>query len=94
MLLNIKVLLYGFLYEFPSHLFLQEGEEESPTPTPQPKPTKVPPETKPKSVTPPPVPASITGEEEDEGDKIMAELQVRCTHTHIHSLRYVNKNIL
>ncbi|XP_067434388.1 sickle tail protein isoform X21 [Thunnus thynnus] len=52
-----------------------EGEEEGPSPTPQPKPTKVPPETKPKSATPPPVPAPVTGEEEDEGDKIMAELQ-------------------
>ncbi|XP_042255013.1 sickle tail protein isoform X13 [Thunnus maccoyii] len=58
-----------------------EGEEEGPSPTPQPKPTKVPPETKPKSATPPPVPAPVTGEEEDEGDKIMAELQVfqKCT---------------
>ncbi|XP_022622812.1 sickle tail protein homolog isoform X7 [Seriola dumerili] len=61
----------------------QEGEEEVPPPTPQPKPTqpKVPPETKPKPATPPPVTASVTREEEDEGDKIMAELQVfqKCT---------------
>ncbi|XP_035812290.2 sickle tail protein homolog isoform X18 [Amphiprion ocellaris] len=53
----------------------QEGEEEAPPPSPQPKPTKVPPETKPKPATPPPVTASVTREEEDEGDKIMAELQ-------------------
>ncbi|KAM7369840.1 hypothetical protein PAMP_011130 [Pampus punctatissimus] len=59
----------------------QEGEEEGPPLTPQLKPTKVPPETKPKPVTPPPVSASLTVEEEDEGDKIMAELQVfqKCT---------------
>ncbi|XP_035812279.2 sickle tail protein homolog isoform X5 [Amphiprion ocellaris] len=59
----------------------QEGEEEAPPPSPQPKPTKVPPETKPKPATPPPVTASVTREEEDEGDKIMAELQVfqKCT---------------
>uniref|UniRef100_A0A4W6F209 KIAA1217 n=1 Tax=Lates calcarifer TaxID=8187 RepID=A0A4W6F209_LATCA len=53
----------------------QEGEEEVQPPTPQPKPAKVPPETKPKPATPPPVTASVTREEEDEGDKIMAELQ-------------------
>ncbi|XP_051266335.1 sickle tail protein homolog isoform X5 [Dicentrarchus labrax] len=53
----------------------QEGEEDAPPPSPQAKPTKVPPETKPKPATPPPVTASVTGEEEDEGDKIMAELQ-------------------
>ncbi|KAM7390363.1 hypothetical protein PAMA_008504 [Pampus argenteus] len=53
----------------------QEGEEEGPPLTPQLKPTKVPPETKPKPATPPPVSASLTVEEEDEGDKIMAELQ-------------------
>uniref|UniRef100_A0A3B4TSM6 Actin interacting protein 3-like C-terminal domain-containing protein n=1 Tax=Seriola dumerili TaxID=41447 RepID=A0A3B4TSM6_SERDU len=62
---------------------VSEGEEEVPPPTPQPKPTqpKVPPETKPKPATPPPVTASVTREEEDEGDKIMAELQVfqKCT---------------
>uniref|UniRef100_A0A4W6F201 KIAA1217 n=1 Tax=Lates calcarifer TaxID=8187 RepID=A0A4W6F201_LATCA len=59
----------------------QEGEEEVQPPTPQPKPAKVPPETKPKPATPPPVTASVTREEEDEGDKIMAELQVfqKCT---------------
>ncbi|XP_070708653.1 sickle tail protein homolog isoform X2 [Pempheris klunzingeri] len=59
----------------------QEGEEDTPPPTPQAKPTKVPPETKPKPATPPPVTASVTREEEDEGDKIMAELQVfqKCT---------------
>ncbi|XP_026035553.1 sickle tail protein homolog isoform X19 [Astatotilapia calliptera] len=49
----------------------QEGEEEAPPPSPQPKPTKVAPETKPKPATPP----LVTREEEDEGDKIMAELQ-------------------
>ncbi|KAM3860468.1 sickle tail protein homolog [Diretmus argenteus] len=60
----------------------QDGEEETPPPTPQPKPPKVPPETKPKSTTPPPpVAASVGQDEEDEGDKIMAELQVfqKCT---------------
>ncbi|KAG7526225.1 hypothetical protein JOB18_038116 [Solea senegalensis] len=59
----------------------QEGEEEVPPPTPQSKPVKVPPETKPKPTTPPPVTASVTRDEEDEGDKIMAELQVfqKCT---------------
>ncbi|MED6273104.1 hypothetical protein CHARACLAT_003286, partial [Characodon lateralis] len=51
-----------------------EVEEDAP-PSPQPKPTKVPPETKPKPVTPPPITASGNREEEDEGDKIMAELQ-------------------
>ncbi|GAA6215050.1 sickle tail protein homolog isoform X12 [Lates japonicus] len=62
-------------------LSAQEGEEEVQPPTPQPKPAKVPPETKPKPATPPPVTASATREEEDEGDKIMAELQVfqKCT---------------
>ncbi|XP_053268162.1 sickle tail protein homolog isoform X10 [Pleuronectes platessa] len=54
----------------------QEGDEEVPPPTPQPKPTKVPPETKPKPPTPPPVITSVSRDEEDEGDKIMAELQV------------------
>ncbi|XP_041817922.1 sickle tail protein homolog isoform X6 [Chelmon rostratus] len=53
----------------------QEGEEEAPPPTPPAKPTKVAPETKPKPATPPPVTAPVAGEEEDEGDKIMAELQ-------------------
>ncbi|XP_066538590.1 sickle tail protein homolog isoform X2 [Hoplias malabaricus] len=41
---------------------------------PQPKP-KSPPETKPKPCTPPPITASSITVEEDEGDKIMAELQ-------------------
>lgn len=66
----------------------QDGEEDAPPPSPQPKPNKVPPETKPKPATPPPaVTAPVTREEEDEGDKIMAELQVRCiiTLTHIHN---------
>ncbi|XP_034562394.1 sickle tail protein homolog isoform X13 [Notolabrus celidotus] len=53
----------------------QEVEEEAPPPSPQSKPAKFPPETKPKPATPPPVTASATREEEDEGDKIMAELQ-------------------
>ncbi|KAM4718893.1 sickle tail protein homolog isoform 13-T13 [Anableps anableps] len=53
----------------------QEVEEDAPPPSPQLKPTKVAPETKPKHVTPPPVTASVNREEEDEGDKIMAELQ-------------------
>uniref|UniRef100_A0A665X509 Si:ch211-285f17.1 n=1 Tax=Echeneis naucrates TaxID=173247 RepID=A0A665X509_ECHNA len=53
----------------------QEGEEEVTSRTPQPKTTRVPPETKPKPGTPPPVTAPVNREEEDEGDKIMAELQ-------------------
>ncbi|XP_062336164.1 sickle tail protein homolog isoform X5 [Osmerus eperlanus] len=53
----------------------QEGEDEGQTPTPPPKPTKVPPEIKPKPSTPPPIAVSAVREEEDEGDKIMAELQ-------------------
>ncbi|CAJ1082035.1 sickle tail protein homolog isoform X3 [Xyrichtys novacula] len=59
----------------------QEAEEEAPPPSPQTKPAKIPPETKPKPATPPPVTASVAREEEDEGDKIMAELQVfqKCT---------------
>ncbi|XP_036411391.1 sickle tail protein homolog [Megalops cyprinoides] len=52
----------------------QEGEEEGTQPQ-QPKPSKIPPETKPKPQTPPPIAASAIREEEDEGDKIMAELQ-------------------
>ncbi|CAG04291.1 unnamed protein product, partial [Tetraodon nigroviridis] len=59
----------------------QEGEEDVAPPTPKAKPNKVPPETKPKPATPPPVTFPAAGEEEDEGDKIMAELQVfqKCT---------------
>ncbi|RVE58695.1 hypothetical protein OJAV_G00197100 [Oryzias javanicus] len=59
----------------------QEGEEDDPPSSPQLKPTKVPPESKTKPATPPPVPSAVTVEEEDEGDKIMAELQVfqKCT---------------
>ncbi|XP_034416171.1 sickle tail protein homolog isoform X3 [Cyclopterus lumpus] len=59
----------------------QEGEEDTPPPSPQPKPNKVPQETKPKPATPPPVTPPDTREEEDEGEKIMAELQVfqKCT---------------
>ncbi|XP_059357785.1 sickle tail protein homolog isoform X4 [Carassius carassius] len=49
----------------------QEGEEEAP----KPKPLRVPPEVKPKPRTPPPVNISTLQDEEDEGDKIMAELQ-------------------
>uniref|UniRef100_A0A672QJ34 KIAA1217 n=1 Tax=Sinocyclocheilus grahami TaxID=75366 RepID=A0A672QJ34_SINGR len=49
----------------------QEGEEEAP----KPKPLRVPPEVKPKPRTPPPVNTSTLQDEEDEGDKIMAELQ-------------------
>ncbi|XP_073797635.1 sickle tail protein homolog isoform X29 [Danio rerio] len=53
-----------------------EGEEESNISTmSQPEP-KTPPEVKPKPITPPPISASAITEEEDEGDKIMAELQV------------------
>ncbi|XP_043072873.1 sickle tail protein homolog isoform X2 [Puntigrus tetrazona] len=51
----------------------QEGEEEAP----KPKPLRVPPEVKPKPRTPPPVNTSTLQDEEDEGDKIMAELQDR-----------------
>uniref|UniRef100_A0A8C5HSC7 Uncharacterized protein n=1 Tax=Gouania willdenowi TaxID=441366 RepID=A0A8C5HSC7_GOUWI len=60
---------------------LSEADEEAPPTSPQPKPTKVAPETKPMPVTPPPVNAVDAHEEEDEGDKIMAELQVfqKCT---------------
>uniref|UniRef100_A0A8C1L2E8 Si:ch211-207d6.2 n=1 Tax=Cyprinus carpio TaxID=7962 RepID=A0A8C1L2E8_CYPCA len=50
----------------------QEGEEEAP----KPKPLRVPPEVKPKPRSPPPVNTSTLQDEEDEGDKIMAELQV------------------
>ncbi|KAK2886555.1 hypothetical protein Q8A73_020501 [Channa argus] len=59
----------------------QESEEEVPPSNPQSQPAKVPPEIKPKPSTPPPVTASVPNEEEDEGDKIMAELQVfqKCT---------------
>ncbi|KAF3703660.1 Sickle tail protein -like protein [Channa argus] len=53
----------------------QESEEEVPPSNPQSQPAKVPPEIKPKPSTPPPVTASVPNEEEDEGDKIMAELQ-------------------
>ncbi|XP_014856339.1 PREDICTED: sickle tail protein homolog isoform X24 [Poecilia mexicana] len=53
----------------------QEVEEDAPPPSPQFKPTKATPETKPKPITPPPDTASVNREEEDEGDKIMAELQ-------------------
>ncbi|XP_024135343.1 sickle tail protein homolog isoform X13 [Oryzias melastigma] len=53
----------------------QEGEEDAPPSSPQLKPTKVPPESKTKPATPPPVPSAAIVEEEDEGDKIMAELQ-------------------
>nr|XP_020457874.1 sickle tail protein homolog isoform X5 [Monopterus albus] len=52
-----------------------DGEEEVPPSTPQAKSSKIPPEIKPKPATPPPVTACVTREEEDEGDKIMAELQ-------------------
>ncbi|KAL7886753.1 hypothetical protein AOLI_G00044740 [Acnodon oligacanthus] len=57
----------------------QEGEGK-----PQPK-LKSLPETKPKPCTPPPFTASAIPEEEDEGDKIMAELQVfqKCSNKDI-----------
>ncbi|XP_056306157.1 sickle tail protein homolog isoform X4 [Danio aesculapii] len=52
-----------------------EGEEDSNSPTlSQPEP-KTPTEVKPTPITPPPISASAITEEEDEGDKIMAELQ-------------------
>ncbi|XP_017261980.1 sickle tail protein homolog isoform X6 [Kryptolebias marmoratus] len=53
----------------------QESEEDAPPSSPQPKPTKVLAEIKPKPATPPLVTPSVTREEEDEGEKIMAELQ-------------------
>nr|XP_057916837.1 sickle tail protein homolog isoform X3 [Doryrhamphus excisus] len=59
----------------------QDGEEEGLLPAAQIKPTKTAsPEPK-KPTPPPPVVASAVREEEDEGDKIMAELQVfqKCT---------------
>ncbi|XP_047010065.1 sickle tail protein homolog isoform X11 [Ictalurus punctatus] len=52
----------------------QEGEVEATNPAPQHKPRSSP-EVKPKLCTPLPVTASAILEEEDEGDKIMAELQ-------------------
>ncbi|XP_023805761.1 sickle tail protein homolog isoform X15 [Oryzias latipes] len=53
----------------------QEDEEDASPSSPHLKPTKVPPESKSKPATPPPVTAAVTMEEEDEGHKIMAELQ-------------------
>uniref|UniRef100_A0A8C1X302 KIAA1217 n=1 Tax=Cyprinus carpio TaxID=7962 RepID=A0A8C1X302_CYPCA len=53
----------------------KEGEEESNGTASPPEP-KSSPEAKPKPSTPPPIAASAITEEEDEGDKIMAELQV------------------
>uniref|UniRef100_A0A673G480 Sickle tail protein homolog n=1 Tax=Sinocyclocheilus rhinocerous TaxID=307959 RepID=A0A673G480_9TELE len=53
---------------------VMEGEEESNGTASQPEP-KSSPEVKPKPITPPPIAASAITEEEDEGDKIMAELQ-------------------
>ncbi|XP_066574406.1 sickle tail protein homolog isoform X4 [Amia ocellicauda] len=50
-----------------------EGEEEG-TPAPHAKPTRSPSESK-VSQTPPPIAASAIQEEEDDGDRIMAELQ-------------------
>ncbi|KAK7118192.1 hypothetical protein R3I94_021882 [Phoxinus phoxinus] len=52
-----------------------EGEEESNSTASQSE-SKTPPEVKRKPITPPPIAASAITEEEDEGDKIMAELQV------------------
>ncbi|XP_052451668.1 sickle tail protein homolog isoform X12 [Carassius gibelio] len=54
---------------------VMEGEEESNGTASKPEP-KSSPEVKPKPITPPPIAASAITEEEDEGDKIMAELQV------------------
>ncbi|XP_051738998.1 sickle tail protein isoform X10 [Ctenopharyngodon idella] len=51
-----------------------EGEEETNSTASQSEP-KTPPEAKRKPITPPPIAASAITEEEDEGDKIMAELQ-------------------
>uniref|UniRef100_A0A8C8DIV0 Uncharacterized protein n=1 Tax=Oryzias sinensis TaxID=183150 RepID=A0A8C8DIV0_9TELE len=60
---------------------VSEDEEDASPSSPHLKPTKVPPESKSKPATPPPVTAAVTMEEEDEGHKIMAELQVfqKCT---------------
>ncbi|XP_077100498.1 sickle tail protein homolog isoform X5 [Siphateles boraxobius] len=52
-----------------------EAEEESNNTASQSE-SKTPPEVKRKPITPPPIAASAITEEEDEGDKIMAELQV------------------
>uniref|UniRef100_A0A8C1NR36 Actin interacting protein 3-like C-terminal domain-containing protein n=1 Tax=Cyprinus carpio TaxID=7962 RepID=A0A8C1NR36_CYPCA len=54
---------------------VMEGEEKSNITASQPEP-KSSPEVKAKPITPPPIAASAITEEEDEGDKIMAELQV------------------
>lgn len=68
----------SLLTRFP-HSHLNQEEEEAEVPAAQRKPTKIPPETTPS--TPAPVAASaIHEEEDDEGDKIMAELQVRPIH--------------
>uniref|UniRef100_A0A8C7RDZ6 Si:ch211-285f17.1 n=1 Tax=Oncorhynchus mykiss TaxID=8022 RepID=A0A8C7RDZ6_ONCMY len=68
------------------------GQVSLPSPASQSKPTKVPPETKPKPSTPPPIAASANHEEEeDEGDKIMAELQVRNT-PYIQQLLYIYRH--
>ncbi|XP_055037891.2 sickle tail protein homolog isoform X11 [Misgurnus anguillicaudatus] len=58
---------------------VEEGDEEPTSPVSQPEP-KTHPEPKP-CTPPPPISASAIKEEEDEGDKIMAELQVfqKCT---------------
>ncbi|XP_059390455.1 sickle tail protein homolog isoform X3 [Carassius carassius] len=56
-------------------VMVQEGEEESNGSASQPEP-KSSPVAKPKPITPPPFAASAITEEEDEGDKIMSELQV------------------
>uniref|UniRef100_A0A3B3ZBV6 Actin interacting protein 3-like C-terminal domain-containing protein n=1 Tax=Periophthalmus magnuspinnatus TaxID=409849 RepID=A0A3B3ZBV6_9GOBI len=65
---------------------VESPTEPPPPPSPQPRSPKVPPETKPKPSTPPPATPPVTPpapkEEEDEGDKIMAELQVRSPHIH------------
>ncbi|XP_072307031.1 sickle tail protein isoform X9 [Eucyclogobius newberryi] len=65
-----------------------EVEEEHPPPSPQPRSPKVPPETKPKPSTPPIATRPATPpapKEEDEGEKIMAELQVfqKCSNKEV-----------
>lgn len=67
-----------------SHFTLQEGEVTAPNPNLalQHKP-KTSPEVKPKPCAPLPVTAPAILEEEDEGDKIMSELQVGYTHADI-----------
>uniref|UniRef100_A0A672T5U5 Sickle tail protein-like n=1 Tax=Sinocyclocheilus grahami TaxID=75366 RepID=A0A672T5U5_SINGR len=60
----------------------RQNMEESNSTASQPEP-KSSPEVKPKPITPPPIAASAITEEDDEGDKIMAELQTCSKHNFI-----------